>query len=172
MPLSQEVIERVSKLDSELKASSAKAYGLARSAYLWSQFLFILALCCSVAAAICGIVFNISPKIVGGIAALPPLIAFIAINVKLEARSSWHYRKSYALDALHSRLIYQLPENPTVDNVAAIARDRDKVITDMEREWDQTITVSWGEMLKQRPATSAHQSSRSPATPPSGSEDP
>jgi hypothetical protein len=158
MPSSHEIAERKARLDAELSEADRKAYGLAKSAYLWSQFLFILALCCSVAAVVSGVFFDISPKIVGGIAALPPLIAFVAINLKLEARSSWHYRKSYAMAALRSRLRFQLPEDPTAEHISAIAQDRDNVIDQMESEWDQTITVNWGEMLKQQPKISKHRS--------------
>jgi hypothetical protein len=159
MPISQEIAERKARLDAELSEADRKAYGLAKSAYLWSQFLFILALCCSVAAVVSGVFFNnISPKIPGGIAALPPLIAFVAINLKLEARSSWHYRKSYAMAALRSRLRFQLPEDTTAEHISAIAQDRDDVIDQMELEWDQTITVNWGEMLKQQPKISKRRS--------------
>jgi hypothetical protein len=56
------------------------------------------------------------------------------------------------MDALHSRLMYQLPEEPTAENIASIAEARGKVIEDMELEWERAITISWGEMLKQRPA--------------------
>jgi hypothetical protein len=149
---------RKTALVNELEAARRKAYGNAKSAYLWSQFLFILALGFSVAAAVSGVFFDVSAKIVGGIAALPPLIGFVAVNLKLEGRSSWHYRKSYGMDALRSRLLYQLPEEPTVDNIAAIAEARDKLNDEMQDEWERTITVSWGEMLKQK----------SPATPRSG----
>jgi hypothetical protein len=54
------------------------------------------------------------------------------------------------MDALRSRLSYQLPEEPTVDNIAAIAKARDNLNDQMQQEWERTITVSWGEMLKQK----------------------
>src|ERR1700675_1815415 len=123
MPTSDAITKRINDLDAELLAVAAREKSLAKSAYLWSQGLFIAALLCSVAAAICGLFFNISGKIVGGIATLPPIIAFVATNLKLEARSSWHYKKYYVLQALHSRLVFQLPENPTADNVSSIAID-------------------------------------------------
>src|SRR5271169_1735159 len=115
MAISPELTARKASLVSELEAANRRAHGNGKSAYIWSQFLFMLALGCSVAAAISGLFFYVSAKIVGGIAALPPLIAFVAVNLKLEARSRWHYKKSYGMDALRSRLVYQLPEEPTVD---------------------------------------------------------
>ena len=161
MTISEEVKERRNNLKGELTEASRREFILAKSAYIWSQGLFILALLCSVAAVAIGLFLNVSAKVVSGIAALPPLIAFVAVNLKLEARSSWHYRKGYAIDELHSRLMYRLPEAPTVDNVDGIARARDQLVSEMEREWDRTITVSWGEMLKQRPSAAAPQSSES-----------
>jgi hypothetical protein len=147
---SSEATERRALLDSELTVWRDKERSLARSGYLWSQGLFILALLCSVGAAVAGLFFNLPGHTVGGIAALPPLIAFIATNLKLEARSDWHYRKSYLFDTLHSRLMYQLPAAPTVDNIAAIAHDRDTMVDQMEAEWKKTSAISWTEMLRER----------------------
>jgi len=167
MPVSEQIAYRINLLDSELVKERDKAYGLAKSAYLWSQFLFTAAILCSVAAAICGLFFNLSGKAVGGIAALPAILAFIAVNLKLEARASWHYRRAYEMNELHSRLLYQLPETPTADNVAAIAKDRDTVINKMHDEWDKTITVNWAEMLKQRQSLPKPQSNEPPTKQPS-----
>ena len=146
-----EVSARKAALAQELEAEIRKYFGFAKSAYLWLQGLFILSLCCSALAAILGLFLGVPGKIVGGIAALPPIIAFVAVNLKLQARSNWHYRKSYALDALRSRLLYQLPANPTVDDIAAIAKARDDNNDAMEREWQGTMETSFADMLKQRP---------------------
>ena len=146
-----EVSARKSAFAQELNTDSQKYFGLAKSAYLWLQGLFILALCCSVVAAICGLFFEVSGRIVGGIAALPPIIAFVAVDLKLQARSNWHYRKAYALSALRSRLLYQLPAEPTVDNIAAIAKARDDSNDAMEKEWQETMGTNFVDMLKQRP---------------------
>ena len=171
MTTSLELTSRKMTLVNELQAAVRKAHGNARSAYLWSQFLFMLALGCSVAAVISGLFFPISAKIVGGIAALPPLIAFIAVNLKLEARSRWHYKKSYGMDALRSRLLYQLPEEPTVDNIAAIAEARDKLNAAMEEEWQTTMIVNWGEMLRLKSTPAPRSGGSSDALSP-GSQDP
>jgi hypothetical protein len=109
-----------------------------------------------VAAAICGVFFDVSGKIVGGIAALPPLLAFVGANLKLEARASWHYRKSNELSVLRSRLLYEMPEIISADHVAAISAARSKLTTDMETEWDTTITVNWANVTKQLSASKLH----------------
>ncbi len=124
----------------------------------------ILALACSLAAAVGGIFFDVSAKIVGGIALLPPLIAYVAVNLNLEPRSSWHYRKADAFRALHSRLMYQLPEIPTIENISEIAKDRDKVGKDMRYEWERTLTMNWSGIGNRR-QESINRSNESSATP-------
>lgn len=148
--LSQELSDRKTQLSAELQSGREKECTLGRNAYIWSQSLFTAALLCSVAAAVCGLFFDVSGKIVGGIAALPPLIAFVAVNLKLEERANWHYRKSNMFESLNSRLRYQLPEIPSADNIAAIARDRDKAVADMESEWEHIKATNFSEMLKQK----------------------
>jgi len=137
---SSEVQKRIAALNQELKDAARDQSRFAKRAYLSSQFLLGSSLSCSIAAAICGIVFHVRTETVGAIAALPPLIAFIASNLKLDLRENWYYRKTAILETLRSRLLYQLPEVPTVDNVAAIAAARDKLEVEMQAEWYQTIT--------------------------------
>jgi hypothetical protein len=149
MPVSEEVQSRKNSLLGELETAVRKAHSNGKSAYLWSQFLFICALSCSVIAAAVGLFANnVSAKTVGGIAALPPLIAFIGANLKLESRSRWHYEKEYVMDALRSRLRYQLPEQPSVDDIAAIASERDKQNARLEDKWQETNVISWVDLLK------------------------
>jgi predicted component of type VI protein secretion system len=150
MPISPEVVKRKEELASELILTAQREHRLARSAYLWSQALFVLALCCSVAATICGVFFSVSGKITGGIAALPPLIAFLAINLKLDGRASWHYRKAGALRRLHSRLTFQQPEELSVNHIAAVADARDNLVDEMQAEWDRTLTSNFNEIMKQK----------------------
>jgi hypothetical protein len=146
--VSEEVQGRKNSLLGELETAVRKAHANGKSAYLWSQALFICALSCSVIAVAVGLFANVSAKTVGGIAALPPLIAFIAVNLKLESRSRWHYEKEYVMDALRSRLRYQLPEEPSVDDIAAIANERDKQNARLEEKWQETNVISWVDLLK------------------------
>jgi hypothetical protein len=137
---SSEVQSRIERLANELQQAAKQESHRAIRQYFSSQTVLILSLGCSAAAAISGIGFLVSPRIVGTIAILPPLIAYLATSFRLSVRENWYYRKSVALEALRSRLLYQLPEEPTADNVAAIAAARDKLVTDMQQEWYETIT--------------------------------
>lgn len=172
MPISPEVAKRIAALTQELDEGIHRTWAKARNAYIWSQALVIMALLCSVAAAVSGIFFLVPAKIVGGIAALPPLIAYVAANLKLETRSSWHYRKVNGLSALRSRLLYQLPEEPSADNVAAVASDLNKLDEGMQEEWEKTVTVNWTEILKQKATLVSDLSGGSSATPNKGPRTP
>ena len=103
-------------------------------------------------AVIVGSILGMHPRIVGGIAALPPLIAYVATSFRLELRQNWYYRKAVGLDALRSQLLYQLPEEPTAEDVSAIAAARDKLVIDMQHEWYKTITRNFLEFRANRPA--------------------
>ena len=41
--------------------------------------------------------------------------------MKFQSKSNWRYRKVDALNALRRQLVYELPESPTADHVAAIS---------------------------------------------------
>jgi hypothetical protein len=141
-----EVIGRKRALTQELDGQIAYSENKAICNHWISLILMLVALGCSVTAAIIGIFLSVSSKIVGGIALLPPLIAYGVVNMKFDGKSSWHYRKSKMLSSLRSRLLYQQPEAPTVDNIAAIARERDELDLKMQAEWDKTLVFNWSGM--------------------------
>lgn len=85
---------------------------------------------------------------VGGFAAVTPVIAFIATNVKFDGKSSWHYRKRDALNALRSRLDFQQPEDVTADNIASLAADRDKLDAKMQKEFDEHLAFNWNALMR------------------------
>jgi hypothetical protein len=148
---SPEVQMRIERLADELRQAATAESRRATRSYYFSQAMLFLALGCSLAAAISGIFFSISPKIVGGLAALPPLIAYVAASFRLELRQNWYYRIAVALEALRSRLLYQLPEQPTVDNISAIAAARDKLRIDMQHEWYEMITKNFLDFATRKP---------------------
>lgn len=152
MAISSEMQKRMDALARELQQAASEESHRAAISYLTSQTAIFVSLGCSVVAAIIGGVLGIHPRVVGEIAALPPLIAYIATSFRLEARQNWYYRKAVSLDALRSRLLYQLPEEPTAEHVSAIAAARDKLVIDMQHEWYETITKNFLEFKANRPA--------------------
>jgi hypothetical protein len=77
------------------------------------------------------------------LALIPATLAFVASVFKSQGRANWHIRKLEGLRALRSRLLYQLPEKPNADNVAAIASALNKFTEDMRREWEREFSLDW-----------------------------
>ena len=150
MPQSTEAERRKAALIAELNADIESESNLALNTHRGSLALMVVALLCSFAATICGVFLGVSGKIVGGIALFPPLIAYIAVNLKLEAKSSWHARKADALEELRARLGYQQPESPTIDNIAAVSRDRTEMTKKMQVEWDKNLMLNFSGLVKHR----------------------
>ena len=148
METSPELLRRKEKLNKELVDAIDREARLARLDYRSSAALVVIAIGCSVTAAIGGLFFDMPGKIAGGFAAVTPLVAFIATNVKLDGKSSWHYRKRDALNALRSRLNFQQPESFTADNIASVAADRDKLDAKMQKEFDEHLAFNWNALLR------------------------
>lgn len=104
-PAIQNRIDRlVQELDERIKVSDS----LAMQTHWLAIGLMAAAIGCSVLAGIAGIAGFLPKPAIGVIAFVPSAVAVAALNFKPQGRSSWHYRKSDALYALRSRLLYQL----------------------------------------------------------------
>jgi hypothetical protein len=160
MTIEPEIQGRRDNLKQELNDQIERCDKRAREAHWLAISLMLIALTCSGLAGLAGIGGFLPKLLIGILALIPGGIAITATTFKPQARSSWHYRKADALGSLRSRLLYQLPVNPSADNVAAIARDRDKLIEQMQAEWDKEFVFNWAAFS----APSAH-----PAEPSSGS---
>ena len=124
----------------------------------WLAIAFMLiALICSGLAGIGGIAEILPARWIGVLALVPAATAIVATTFKFQGRSSWHYRKSDALNALRSRLLFQLPVQPSADNVAAVAKARDELTDRMQAEWDKEFVFNWAAF---------HPPPRHPPTPP------
>ncbi|MGB6193145.1 MAG: hypothetical protein WBF42_11800 [Terracidiphilus sp.] len=101
------------------------------------------------AAGVMGFFTNYSAKMVGGFAVLPTLIAFIAVNLKCEAKNSWHARRADGLERLRSQLIYEQPEEPTLTQVALVAKGKTELEAKMQKEWDDRLVLNWNGFARQ-----------------------
>jgi hypothetical protein len=138
-----EIEKRKKALNDELYDSVEYSESKAVANHRFSLGFMAVALGCSLLAGVLGLSSAVDARVVGTLAILPPLIAYIAINLKFEEKSAWHYRKAIAMRGLKSRLMFQQPEVVTVDNISAIAKERDAVHSDMQKEWDQTLRLNW-----------------------------
>ncbi len=148
MSLSPELEKRRDRLAEILERHAIRTRRRARWNHRTSMALMVLSVVCSVTAAGLGFFTSQSSRLVGGIAILTPLIAYVAVNLKLEGKASWHHRKSNALLALSSRLRYELPEEPTAEQIAAVSRSYDALNLRMQREWDATLSFNWSGLTR------------------------
>ena len=164
MTLSAELEKRRERLAEVLDRHALQTRKRARWNHRTAMALMVLSVLCSVTAAGLGFFTSQSSRLVGGIAILTPLIAYVAVNLKLEGKASWHHRKSNALRALCSRLRYELPEEPTAEEIANVSKAYDALNVVMQREWDATLSFNWRGLNRPEIGTGATASGAAPIT--------
>jgi hypothetical protein len=105
--------------------------------------LMATALGCTLLSAILGIFTLVSSKIVGGLAALPAIIAFIAVKLKLDTNSYWHYRKAVNTRVLYRRLMYECPDPLTHEYVEDISAAFNSLDEELAKERERTLKPDW-----------------------------
>ena len=123
--------ERITDLDNRL-AATARTEG--QRGYLYHFLLagmMSLGVLASAVAGVGGIFFKLDAKVVGGIALIPGIFGLAANTLRLSERVGLHHQRKVGLLGLRRRLLYELPEQPTADNVAAIS----EAWTAMEEKW-------------------------------------
>lgn len=149
MPQGLDIGSRIESLRGELETEIKLCRRLARRNYRFALLLMTITLASSGIAGIGGIFFGLSAKTTGGIALLPGITALVATMLKPQGRANWHYRKESALNALRRRLLYQLPESPSPDNVAAIANEWSALDLKMNEDWEKDFALNWSSFAKQ-----------------------
>lgn len=148
MELSEGIAGRKRRLSVELDDAIGRSGAHARLNHRLSIALMVIALGCSLGAAVGGVFFGLSGPKTGALAAMPPVIAFAAVNLRFEGKSSWHYRKKDALSKLRSRLEYRLAASPSIEDVGKVSDERDALGEAMQKEWDATLLLTWSGLLK------------------------
>jgi hypothetical protein len=149
VPQGMDIGSRIESLRSELETEIELCRRLARRNYRFALLLMAITLASSGIAGIGGIFFGLSAQTTGGIALLPGITALVATMLKPQGRANWHYRKESALNALRRRLLYQLPESPSPDNVAAIANAWSALDLKMNEDWEKDFALNWSPFAKQ-----------------------
>jgi len=70
--------------------------------------------------------------------------------MKFQEKSNWHYRRKDGLKSLRRRWRYELPESPTVDNVAAISKGLRQFEDLMQKSWEEELAFSWATFSRKR----------------------
>lgn len=141
--MNDELKARKDQLRQELEETILIVQSRAKWTHRAGLWLMAIALVCSLGTGIAGLTGLLGPKALGALALLPGAAAIAATQLKLQARSNWHYRKHDALTALRSRLLYQLPVDPTADHISNIAESRDTLNRQMQAEWERAISLDW-----------------------------
>jgi hypothetical protein len=143
VPTNPEIKARIETLTQELDSAISNSQPRARGNYWTSVILMIIAVGASVVGGVGGLSAKFGSQVTGVLALVPGAIALLASNIKWQDKSNWHYRRKNESLALRSRLLLQLPEEPTADNVAAVAKDRDIMEARMNKEWEEKFSLNF-----------------------------
>jgi hypothetical protein len=108
-----------------------------------SLTLLFIAITASGLAGILGLAGLMDVKWIGAIALIPNLMLLFGRSFKFAEKSAWHYRKRNRLLDLKEQLLFQLPANPSLDQVAAINKRRHRLTSEMQLEWEQELAPDW-----------------------------
>ena len=143
--MTPEIQKRAERLEKELSSAISHTNRRARLNY-WTALVLIAGALLSSAAASLGAFTRWNNNLIGALALVPGIAALIETTLKFQSKSNWRYRKVDALNALRRRLLYELPEVPTADNVAAISDAWTSVTQSMELEWEKQFSLNWTEI--------------------------
>ncbi|HUJ93446.1 MAG TPA: hypothetical protein VLW46_00625 [Candidatus Bathyarchaeia archaeon] len=135
------VEDRLTLLKSALEDQRLKSERRAALLDYISLGLAVIALGCTVAAAVLGIFTSVPSKIVGGIAGLPAVIGSVALALKVDVKASWHYRKAVKTRALLRRLCFEGPEPMTTEYITSISAEFNRLDETMAEERPRTSDV-------------------------------
>lgn len=142
MVATPEIQHRIDALRTEIEDTIALYGRLARLNYWGAAGLMALTLASSALAALGGFL-GFPSQLVGSVALLPGVIALIATTFNLQGRANWHYRKKDALYGLRRKLLFELPENPAAQDIAAVAEEWTQLNERMNVLWESDLSLSW-----------------------------
>src|SRR5438067_811541 len=132
-----ELRKRKEGIDASLEKDIVFEKRLGRLNYWLLNAFVAISLGSTVAAALGGLFFDWDKKLIGGLAAVPALLAFTATQLKFRYKSEWHYRKSLALANILSRLRLQTSLLPMQDEIKGLDEERWDINKALEDEWNR-----------------------------------
>jgi len=139
---------RIERLRTELTNVINSSGRLGAQLYWISLWLMLLVVISSIVAGAGGLSAYFPSQVTGLIALIPGAIALLAANLKFQEKSNWYYRRQNAAFALRSRLLLQLSNNPTWQDIASIAKDRDAMEASLLQEWHERHQLNFGDFEK------------------------
>jgi len=108
------------------------------------QFMMIVTVLSSILAGFGGLLKLWKQETVGALALVPGIMAFIAATMRFPEKATRHARFRDGLMALRQRLLFQLPENPSAENVAGISKDLTILRARMQKE-REALAFNWNQ---------------------------
>ena len=106
-------------------------------------FFMATAVVASVASGIAGVSGLLDSKIVGTIALIPGACALLASSINFDQRTITNRKRQRLFAALSYRLKFELPEPPTLDQLALISREIVKIDEEIDKEYEEKIKLGW-----------------------------
>jgi hypothetical protein len=142
------VQERIDRLDADLTRAANRERLRAYFCLTLSFLMIGLTVLASVIGGIGGISSTLSQRILGSIALIPGILAVTANTLRLSQRVSWHFKKRYGILGLQRRLLFEVPLEPTPDNVAAIAKSWTQMEDKLHEEFTNDVMAVWTKRRK------------------------
>lgn len=149
-----EIDRRIAELNGDLDTMIGHYQRLARLNYLTALALRFAIVISSIVAGIGGLALD-QPKLFAIVAFLPAALATFTTSLKFQDRANWHYRKKDALNGLRNSLKFELPNPPTQESVAAIARALTRLNKTMSDEWESLFGLDT-QVVTRTQAASGH----------------
>jgi hypothetical protein len=148
--MDDEIKQRRAELLKQLTSEAKRSRKLAQLNYVAVLWMAWISVGASIAAGLLGLLGMLQAKWVGVIAFLPAALAIAANTLKLQAKANWHYQQEIQLNGLSRRLQFEMPVNPSADNIAAICAAWRNLSESMEDIWQKTLTVDFNQLPKEK----------------------
>ena len=134
--------ERMQDLRNRLEAGKNRENRIAHRNHFLAVLAMALMLGASALAGVGGIFFGLDSRATGALALIPGVVSVMATAVKFDVRANYHRRKRISLDALLRRLLYELPEHPTADDLGTISSEWTAIEKATQKEYEK-IAFDW-----------------------------
>jgi hypothetical protein len=140
--------QKLKKLSEELEQASKKQWTLAKGSHWLNVSAMVLTLLTTGAAVAYGLYPGAQARYTAGLALVPGGIAILASTLKFQQKGDYHHRRYIGLMALVRAIKFELPEQPTQEEVTAISKALSQLEIDMESMWEQNVGFKWTRFLK------------------------
>jgi hypothetical protein len=124
------------QLESELSAIVNQSQRRGRFDATLHQFLVILAAFAGFCSLAAGLIWHDKAWIAGVIGAIPSLSSVLMGKLHCLQAASWQRRRAIEVEALRRRLVYEHPETPTRDQIAALSRELGTIEAKLTDRWE------------------------------------